>query len=38
MCDGCSVWYHKDCVGLDDSEWNDQVNNDEAVYICPMCV
>ena len=20
MCDGCSVWYHKDCVGLDDSE------------------
>ena len=36
-CDAFSLWYHRDCVGLDDNEWNYQLN-DDAVYICPMCI
>ena len=36
-CDACSIWYHRNCVSLNDDEWAYQ-QNEEAVYICPMCV
>ncbi|XP_045215122.1 uncharacterized protein LOC123565320 [Mercenaria mercenaria] len=35
-CDACNIWYHKDCVGLDEDDFDYFLNLD-AVYICPLC-
>ncbi|CAC5426471.1 unnamed protein product [Mytilus coruscus] len=37
-CDICSIWYHRDCVGLEDETSWLTCSNPDAVYTCPMCV
>lgn len=35
--DLCSIWYHRECVGLEDEEWI-MVSDAAALYTCPMCL
>jgi hypothetical protein len=35
-CDSCCTWYHRDCIGLEDEEWN-YFSDAAAIYICPIC-
>jgi hypothetical protein len=36
-CDVCTVWYHRDCVGLDDDDWM-MFSDAASLYTCPMCI
>lgn len=36
-CDLCSIWYHRECVGLEDEEWI-MFSDAAALYTCPMCL
>lgn len=35
-CDSCGIWYHRDCVGLEEEDWV-YFSSPDAVFICPMC-
>ncbi|CAG2199345.1 unnamed protein product [Mytilus edulis] len=37
-CDICSIWYHRDFVGLEDETSWLTCSNPDAIYTCPMCV
>ncbi|KAJ8321535.1 hypothetical protein KUTeg_000911 [Tegillarca granosa] len=34
-CDQCFLWYHRDCVNIEDNEWI-KYSNDEEPYTCPI--
>ena len=37
-CDLCLVWFHRECVALqDDEEWI-LYSTDGAVFACPLCI
>ena len=37
-CDKCSYWYHLDCSGLSDSEFEYHKSNPDAYWACKKCI
>jgi len=36
-CDTCSIWYHRNCVGLEKSSLWEQFTVSNEEYSCPLC-
>ena len=37
-CDMCCLWYHRECVGLENNDDWLYSSDPDAIYTCPMCI